>query len=131
VVRQVVDQLADHQTVVELGRHGDVTSACRRQRYIGLCYGPPGVSKTLSARAHAHWDEVSHRLTRWMANLTQGKNHPEWHALVYTPTVNATPSVIGNDLRELSERLAGIRSETLRDPRVRSDPHRSSRLSNS
>jgi len=27
VVRQVVDQLADHETVVELGRHGDVTSA--------------------------------------------------------------------------------------------------------
>ena len=27
VVRQVDDQLADHETVVELGRHGDVTSA--------------------------------------------------------------------------------------------------------
>jgi hypothetical protein len=27
VVRQVVDQLADHETVVELGRHGHVTSA--------------------------------------------------------------------------------------------------------
>jgi hypothetical protein len=27
VVRQVVDQLADHETVVELARHGDVTSA--------------------------------------------------------------------------------------------------------
>jgi len=27
VLRQVVDQLADHETVVELGRHGDVTSA--------------------------------------------------------------------------------------------------------
>jgi hypothetical protein len=27
VARQVVDQLADHETVVELGRYGDVTSA--------------------------------------------------------------------------------------------------------
>jgi len=46
--------------------------------------------------------------------------------VLYTPTVNATPRIIDKDLRELSERLAGIRGETLRDRRIRSDPHGSS-----
>ena len=107
-------------------RFTEFADACRRHRYIGLCYGPPGVGKTLSARTYACWDEVSHRIIRWMANLTMGRNHPGWHTVLYTPTVNATPRIIDKDLRELSERLAGIRGETLRDRRIRSDPHGSS-----
>ena len=62
VVRQVVDQLADHETVVELGRHGDVTSAavaCRpgpvAEAYVGAPftvnrrYGRPAATGVLAA----------------------------------------------------------------------------------
>ncbi len=89
----------------EFRRFGEFCDACRRDRYIGLCYGVPGVGKTLSARHYARWDliESARPLYLW-------RGEPPAAALpcrtvIYTAPVVRAPSKIARDIRDLRQRL--------------------------
>ena len=87
----------------EYRRFAEFADACRRDRYIGVCYGPPGVGKTLSARHYARWDDVEDGLAEQRTTL--GADIPpelaDCHTLVYTPKVTTTPRRLSEDLSAL------------------------------
>lgn len=73
--------------------------ACRRYRYIGLCYGPPGVGKTVSARRYAHQDLVDHLLANCrMLDLPTFPEALESATLFYTPSVTHSPRGLEKDI---------------------------------
>jgi DNA transposition AAA+ family ATPase len=87
---------------------------CRRNRHIGLCYGPPGVGKTLSARRYAHWDEIE-PLPRFANADTLVSDKVLWADTVfYTAPVANSPGRIDNDLRHWRDKLRML-SRTSKD----------------
>ena len=87
--RSAVVETLEHCRFIEF------CDACRRYRYIGLCYGPPGVGKTLSARTYSRWDKLR-QSDRWTSGPTE---NPLLDAVFYTPGVVNAPGNIASDPR--------------------------------
>jgi DNA transposition AAA+ family ATPase len=84
--------------------------ACRQARYIGVCYGVPGVGKTASARQYAHWDELEAVLGP-APHRHDGIPPPDsgpWRTILYTPGVVNTPRIVERDLASLWRAVSGL-----------------------
>lgn len=87
----------------EYRRFAEFCDACRRDRYIGLCYGPPGVGKTLSARHYARWAALEPLIVQWQGAVETDvpSGLQGCRTVVYTPTVMSTPRRLTDTLTTL------------------------------
>jgi DNA transposition AAA+ family ATPase len=82
----------------EYRRFAEFCDACRRYRYIGLCYGPPGVGKTLSARYYANWDKVERYRPFQLNSPVALEEVLGSNTLFYTPCIANSPGRIAKDI---------------------------------
>ena len=92
----------------EYRRFAEFCNVCLRDHYIGLCYGPPGVGKTVSARHYAKWHLLEHRLPRYNAYRPLPPEIPSCRTLFYTPEMSSTPRTMHIELREMRLMLSGF-----------------------
>jgi DNA transposition AAA+ family ATPase len=101
----------------EYRRFAEFCDACRQYRYIGLCHGPAGVGKTLSARHYAGWDRFEALPFVWDADDQALAAFDGADTVLYTPEIVNSPRAVEADVVRLCNRLRGIREE----PRRRED----------
>jgi DNA transposition AAA+ family ATPase len=78
---------------------------CRRYRYIGLCYGPPGVGKTLSARHYTKWNKVESH-----SRFEAGQGGLDVNSVFHTVPVSNSPRQIELDFIKARENLRYVSS---------------------
>jgi DNA transposition AAA+ family ATPase len=92
----------------EYRRFAEFCDACRRYGYIGLCYGPPGVGKTLSARYYADWNIVTAYLSHPTASEKRLAQVAGRQTVLYTPEVVNSPRRIAEGIWRLRQGLYSI-----------------------
>jgi hypothetical protein len=95
---------------LEHRRFAEFCDACRRYGYIGLCYGPSGVGKTLSARHYSRWDRLK-ETDRWRTDPSES---PPLDTVFYTPSVVNSPGRIEADINRSREKLKDLVRRPLR-----------------
>lgn len=91
-------------------RFVEFADAVRREGYIGLCYGPAGVGKTLSARRYARWTPATETLLdqwgpRQDSDTTVYAGLARSRTVFYTPSTTGTLRQLATDLKRLTTRV--------------------------
>lgn len=97
----------------EYRRFAEFCDACRRDRYIGLCYGPPGVGKTLSARQYSQWDVIEAIRPGYFWPKPPPTGATLWRTVLSTAPVTGNPGRIERDVRELRQRVHLLAEDAL------------------
>lgn len=95
------------QTTREHRRFTEFADTVRTHRYIGLCWGPPGVGKTLSARHYAGSDDREQWKSPFPEDLAPVPERVlESRTAFFTPTVSATVREIDSGLPRACQQIS-------------------------
>lgn len=90
-------------------RFTEFADAVRKQHTIGICYGPAGVGKTISARRYAHWDQLEPFLTAWGprsdSDTAMYATAARARTAFYTPSPLTTPRLLRDELNHITGRV--------------------------
>jgi hypothetical protein len=86
-------------------RFAEFCDACRRYRYIGLCYGSAGVGKTVSARHYANAGLLETWLSSHSMLIPDGVTVPDRATVFYMPQVVNTPRHIEHGIQTQRHQL--------------------------
>lgn len=98
----------------EYKRFAEFCDACIKYKYIGICYGLPGVGKTLSSRYYSNWDSIEKQIAYKNANAKEiGTNADEKildaRTIFYTaPAVRATKMT--DEIHTIGSRMGMVRT---------------------
>jgi hypothetical protein len=116
---------------LEHRRFAEFCDACKRYRYIGLCYGSPGVGKTLSARNYANWDKVQAYWKHQSKTKPLLKEVSKGTVVFYTSPVVSSPGRLEHDISKTRSLLHNAAIERIRryeDARITRLLHRAEKL---
>ena len=88
-------------------RFAEFADAVRASRYIGACYGPPGIGKTLSARTYAaaaDWEAWQAR--GYVTDSALPDSLLRSRSVVWTPHVTTTPRELDMEVPGSCERFS-------------------------
>ncbi|MEM9510767.1 MAG: AAA family ATPase, partial [Cyanobacteria bacterium P01_E01_bin.35] len=95
----------------EYKRFAEFCDACLREEYIGLCYGSPGVGKTLSARYYTKWFFLEKRLQHHLPYAPLLPEIRDCSALLYTASVSSPPRLVRENIRSMRVELGRLIEE--------------------
>jgi hypothetical protein len=106
-----MSELGRFLVTTESRRFAEFCDECRDYRYIGLCYGPPGVGKTLSARHYTDWDRFETIPSPWLADDATLALFAAANAVLYTPEIVNSPGRVQHDITRLCSTIRALRGE--------------------
>ena len=101
----------DFVVTTEHRRFAEFCDACRRYRYIGLCYGAAGVGKTLSAQHYANGFGLQTYCRSPLPSEADMAAVAGSTTVFYTPAVVNTPRGIGQDIQITRHRRRALAME--------------------